>query len=90
MMEVILMTVVTVGQFKSRFSYFLKKIEQGEPEIVISYGKSKRKVAALVPFAKIKNSKKKHRPLGLGLRKKGAGFRIMPDFKMTEEELLDS
>ena len=76
---------LTVGQFKSKFSQVLDKVLQGE-SVGITYGKSKKKVAALVPYSKFINS---HR-IKLGLLKGKASYRISSDFKMTDEEFLKS
>lgn len=78
------MTQLTVGEFKAKFSEVLSKVLQGET-VGITYGKSKKKVAALVPYNKIKNKKIK-----LGMLEGKASFRIKKGFKMTEEEFLGS
>lgn len=75
---------LTVGQFKSKFSEVLAKVQQGE-SVGITYGKSKKKVAALVPYQNIKQNKIK-----LGSLKGKATFKIHKDFKMTDEEFLQS
>ena len=77
------MNQMTVGQFKSKFSQVLEKVLQGE-SIGITYGKNKKKVAAIVPFKKYlkKNSIK------LGILEGKASFKIKKGFKMTEEEFL--
>lgn len=75
---------LTVGQFKSKFSEVLSKVLQGE-SIGITYGKNKKKVAALVPYNKlIKQSFK------LGLLEGKVSFKIGSGFKITDEELLRS
>lgn len=76
---------LTVGQFKAKFSEILSRVLQGE-SIGITYGKNKKKVAALVPYSKFMNSHK----LKLGLLKGKASFKIHRDFKITDEELLKS
>jgi prevent-host-death family protein len=79
------MTQLSVGEFKAKFSELLSKVLQGE-SITITYGKSKKKVAALVPYHKaIKGNKIK-----LGLLEGKASFKIHDDFKMTDEEFLNS
>ena len=77
------MNQMTVGEFKSKFSEVLEKVLQGE-SIGITYGKNKKKVAAIVPFKKYlkKNSIK------LGILEGKASFKIKKGFKMTEEEFL--
>lgn len=79
------MNQLTVGQFKSQFSQVLEKILQGE-SIGITYGKSKKKVAALIPYTKFTNSHK----FKLGLFEGKAFFKIHKNFKMTDEEFLQS
>lgn len=78
------MTQLTVGQFKAKFSEVLSKVLQGET-VGITYGKSKKKVAALIPYSQIKGKKIK-----LGLLFGKASFKIGKDFKMTDEEFLNS
>ena len=75
---------LTVGEFKAKFSQILEKVLQGE-SFGITYGKSKKKVAALVPYKNTQSKKIK-----LGLLKGKASFKIHPDFKMTDEEFLQS
>jgi antitoxin (DNA-binding transcriptional repressor) of toxin-antitoxin stability system len=56
------MKTMTVGEFKSRFSEALDAVREGET-IVVSYGRSRKRVAAMVPYAELTTTKK--RPLGL-------------------------
>lgn len=79
------MQQLTVGQFKSKFSQVLEKVLQGE-SIGITYGKSKKKVAAIVPYKKlIKDTK-----FTLGFLEGKASFKIHSGFKITDEEFLRS
>lgn len=78
------MQQLTVGEFKSKFSQVLEKVLQGE-SVGITYGKSKKKVAAFVPYKKYAK-----KSITLGSLKGKASFRIHKDFKMTEEEFLQS
>ncbi len=75
---------LTVGQFKAKFSEVLAKVLQGE-SIGITYGKNKKKVAAIVPYQSLKQANFK-----LGLLQGKASFKIQPDFKITDEEFLKS
>ena len=75
----------TVGQFKSKFSDVLDKVLQGK-SIGITYGKSKKRVAALIPYKKYINKTK----FKLGLFEGKASFKINKGFKMTDEEFLKS
>lgn len=79
------MDQLTVGQFKAKFSEVLSKVLQGE-SIGITYGKNKKKVAALVPI----NMVIKTNRLKLGLLEGKATFKIHHNFKMTDEEFLSS
>lgn len=74
---------LTVGQFKAKFSQVLDKVLQGE-SVGITYGKNKKKVAALVPYSKLTKGHK----FKLGLLEGKASFKILSGFKMTDEELL--
>lgn len=76
------MQIMSVGEFKAKFSEVLKKVLAGE-EIAISYGKSKEIVARLVPKT---SSKKQRRKIGIFEGKGSVHF--SKDFKMTEEEFL--
>jgi antitoxin (DNA-binding transcriptional repressor) of toxin-antitoxin stability system len=78
------MEIMSVGEFKAKFSEVLKKVLAGE-EIAISYGKSKEIVARLVPKA---SSKRQRRKIGIYEGKGSVHF--ANDFKMTEEEFLGS
>lgn len=79
------MTQLTVGQFKAKFSEVLEKVLKGE-SVGITFGKSKKKVAALVPYSQgVKQAKFK-----LGMLEGKASFKIQRDFKMTDEEFLSS
>ena len=79
------MNQLTVGQFKSKFSEVLEKVRMGE-SVNITYGKSKKKVAVLVPY---KNHTGKN-IIKLGLLEGKASFKIKKGFKMTTEEFLNS
>jgi antitoxin (DNA-binding transcriptional repressor) of toxin-antitoxin stability system len=76
------MEIMSVGEFKAKFSEVLKKVLAGE-EIGISYGKSKEIVARLVPKASEKKQKRK-----IGILEGKASVHFGNDFKMTEEEFL--
>ncbi|TAF75438.1 MAG: type II toxin-antitoxin system Phd/YefM family antitoxin [Bacteroidetes bacterium] len=79
------MRTIPVAEFKTNFSAILKDVEKGE-KIAISYGRKKEGVAMLVPFENTEEMPK--RKLGL-LQDKGASMKIMPDFEMTDEEVLN-
>ncbi|MBI2297036.1 MAG: prevent-host-death protein [Betaproteobacteria bacterium] len=73
---------MTIGEVKARFSEVLESVRRGKT-VIISYGRKREKVAALVPYRRAAASP---RPLGL-LRGK-ARCRIAKDFSVTDEQLL--
>ena len=77
------MKTVPVGELKARFSEILNEVKEGE-EIIITYGRKKESIAAIVPYKTYKEKNKIS--LGLLQHKK---MKIHNDFKMTEEELID-
>lgn len=78
------MQQLTVGDFKSKFSQILEKVLKGE-SIGITYGKSRKKVAAIIPYEEYAGKR-----IRLGSLKGKASYSISNDFKMTEEEFLKS
>jgi prevent-host-death family protein len=79
------MQAVSVGELKSRFSEILERVAKGE-EVIISFGKSRKKVAVLLPYAS-------YRPKGqrkLGLLKGRGECVIHRNFKMSDEEMMTS
>ena len=79
------MESINVGELKSRFSEVLERVRGGE-EIIISYGKNRKRVAVIVPYSHY--VPKKERELGL-LKGKGECI-IHNDFKITDEDMLAS
>ena len=80
------MVTLPVGEFKSHFSDILKKVENGR-EFIISYGKRRRKVAALIPYDIFKRRRASRK---IGILKGKARMRLSRDFRMSDEELLAS
>jgi len=79
------MDVLSVGEFKTKFSEVLQKVKKGE-SVAVSYGKSKKKVAVLVPANGYKSKKRK-----LGIWKGKATVKFARDFKFKSiEEFLAS
>lgn len=76
------MEIMTVGEFKAKFSAVLKKVLAGE-EIGISYGKNKEIVARLVPKAPAKKQRRR-----IGILEGKASVRFSKDFEITDEDLL--
>ena len=79
------MESISVGELKSCFSEVLERVQKGE-EIVISYGKKRRKVAVLLPYDRYVPKQKRR----IGLFKDRGKCVIHNDFKLTEEEMLSS
>ncbi len=80
------MHTIGVGELKAHFSDVLNGIRRGE-EFVITFGRRKSRLAALIPFRRYRSSKKK-RTLGV-LADRGP-VRFSKDFKMTDEDFLRS
>lgn len=74
-------TELTVGEFKSRFSEALRWVAQGDA-VSVTYGRSHRPVALLVPPP----AEQKKRKLGMLAGK--VKIRIGRDFSLTDEEFL--
>ncbi|HAV56642.1 MAG TPA: prevent-host-death protein [Acinetobacter junii] len=79
------MKVLTVGEFKAKFSDVIADILKGD-EVAVSYGKKKEKIGVMVPY-KIYEKKKVRK---LGIWKGKATVKFAKDFKMTDEEFLNS
>lgn len=77
------MQTLTVGQVKSQFSDVLAKVAQGK-SFAITYGKNKKKVAAVVPFEPRIHGK----TVTLGLLEGKASFKMYSDFSITDEALM--
>jgi prevent-host-death family protein len=78
------MATMTIGEVKARFSEVLESVRRGET-IIVSYGKRREKVAAIVPYRKVAKSA----PRRLGLLKGKARCRIAQDFSISDEQFLD-
>ena len=78
-----MMKTLTYSQIKNNLAKIFEMVSNGE-EIIVSKNKGKERVAIILPYEKYK----KERPLGI--LKGKATFEIKEDFKMTEQELLDS
>ena len=77
------METLKVGELKSNFSNILQRVQAGE-EIIISFGKTDKKVAVLVPYDKYISGA----PRPLGLLKDKAKCKFGDDFQITDEDLL--
>ena len=79
------MNLLPVGEFKAKFSEVLQKVQKGT-SFGITYGKGKKKVAVVIPYKKYMNKNK----FKLGLLVGKASFKLHNDFKMTDQEFLNS
>jgi prevent-host-death family protein len=77
------MKTISVGEFKARLAEILERVSKGE-EFVVSFGKKRMNVAALIPFKNYKKSKKRK----IGLYDGKVKYMISEDFKMTAEEFI--
>jgi prevent-host-death family protein len=78
------MKTLPVGELKAQFSEVLERVQKGE-SFGILYGKKKKPIAMIVPYAD--KDVKKDRMLGLLEGKVSVKF--SDDFEITEEELLE-
>ncbi len=78
------MKTVSVGEFKSKFAYYLEKVIKGE-EFVVEYGRKKKPVARFTPFKEEKKFVRKLGPLDGKIN-----ISMADDWEMTDEELLNS
>ena len=74
-------TELTVGEFKARFSEALALVSHGEA-VSVTYGRSRRSVALLVPPPARKTRRK------LGLLAGKVKITVAPDWVLTDEEFL--
>ncbi len=78
------MKTMTVGELKTHFSEVLEQlVRNGEP-VIISYGRKKEQVAAIVPISQL--APQQDRPLGL--MQGQAECILHDDFTISDEELL--
>ncbi len=77
------MKTIQVSEFRTRLAEILEKVAGGE-EYIVSFGKKRINVAALIPFKKYKKNKRRK----IGLYDGKVKYSVTPDFKMTPEELI--
>lgn len=77
------MQTIQVGEFKARFSEIIEAVRAGET-VVVSYGRSRENVAALIPFAQLPAAE----PRRLGILAGQASVEFAPDFELNDEDLL--
>lgn len=76
---------ITDAELEKNLKSVLDMVAKGE-EIIISANGGEKKVAALIPFDHYEGRKKRR----LGKLAGIATYKIMPDFKMTDDEFLAS
>ena len=81
------MHAIQVGQLKSEFSTVLDKIQNNGEKFVIEYGKKHKKVAILIPYDKSYEDKEE---IKFGYLKDKATFNIHDDFKISDEDFLNT
>jgi len=74
-----------VGYLKTHFSDVIEQVIGGE-KVTINYGRRKKKVAVIIPYPEYAGTKKRT----IGIREKNASYRIKGDFKISDEDLLNS
>ncbi len=79
------MKALTYNEVVNNFFNILKMVQGGE-EIVIKSDKNEENMAVIMPYKKYKEKKERQ----LGILKGKATYEIKEDFKMTDEELLNS
>ena len=77
------MKSIQVGEFKARFAEMLDAVKAGET-VVISYGRKREKVAALVPYPQVRGPARRR----LGVLAGRARVRFAKDFSISDEALL--
>jgi len=75
------MKAMSVGEIKAHFSEVLEEIKNGE-KVGILYGRTKKPVAMIVPYAEEKKTERK-----IGILDGKANIIIKDNFEMTAEEL---
>ena len=76
------MKTLTVGELKANFSDVLSTVLKTGEAVVISYGKKKERVAALVPINQVKPASKRV----LGTLSSKASVTFKPNFDLSDEE----
>ena len=79
------MKSMQVGYLKTHFSDVMDLVCKGE-KIAINYGRRKEKLAVIVPYSEYCGGKKR----SIGIKEKHASYRIKDNFKISDEELLNS
>lgn len=79
------MQTVQVAEFKARFSEMIEAVRAGET-VVVSYGRGRENVAALIPYAQLPALE----PRRLGLLAGQARVQFAEDFSLSEDAFLQA
>lgn len=79
------MKTLAVGELKSQFSAVLAEMKDGHP-VAVGFGKSKRKVAVLVPYRQYRKTAGRT----LGVFKGRTTCKVHADFSLSDEDVLQS
>jgi prevent-host-death family protein len=79
------MKLLQLAEAKTHFSSVINDVQEGN-EITITYGKKKQAIAVIIPYEKWKKSKKRE----LGTLQGKVKVKFHNDFKMSDEELINS
>lgn len=77
------MKTLAVGELKAQFSAVLTAMKEGHP-VTVGFGKSKRKIAVLVPYRQYRKTAER----SLGILEGRATCRVRADFSMSDEDVL--
>lgn len=75
---------LTISELKAGFAEVISAVQAGE-SIIVCYGRKKRRVAALVPYAKFSAGAGKRR---LGTLKEKASFTLRKGYALSDKMLL--
>jgi antitoxin (DNA-binding transcriptional repressor) of toxin-antitoxin stability system len=73
------MKTISVGELKARFSEILRLVETEKEEIIIEYGRKRKRIAKIVPY----EEEEGNREFGIYEGK----FKIPDDFDKEDEEI---
>lgn len=73
------MRIMTTADVKAHFAEVLERVKSGET-VIVSYGRRKEKIAAIVPYAQVATQG----PRPLGLLQGKVRYRIGDDFAITD------
>jgi antitoxin (DNA-binding transcriptional repressor) of toxin-antitoxin stability system len=79
------MKTLGVGEFKAQLSAVLAEMKDGHP-VAVEFGKSKRKVAVLMPYRQYRKTAGRT----LGVFKGRTTCKVHADFSLSNEQVLQS